>query len=76
MDCWTAYYYGEHISDDDLSTMIKETEEVVRYFERRRLNGSLVIKALRMELESLRSMASNRAFSKSLESLPTCDLTT
>lgn len=32
MDCWTAYYYGEHISDDDLSTMIKETEEVVKYF--------------------------------------------
>ena len=76
MDCWTAYYYGEHISDDDLSTMIKETEEVVKYFERRRLNGSLVIKTLRMELESLRGMVSNRAFSKSLESLPTCDLTT
>lgn len=76
MDCWTAYYYGEHISDDDLSVMIKETEEVVKYFERRRLNGSLVIKTLRMELESLRNMVSNRAFSKSLESLPTCDLTT
>jgi hypothetical protein len=76
MDCWTAYYYGEHISDDDLSTMIKETEAVVKYFERRRLNGSLVIKTLRMELESLRGMVSNRAFSKSLESLPTCDLTT
>ena len=76
MDCWTAYYYGEHISDDDLSTMIKETEEVVKYFERRRLNGSLVIKTLRMELESLKGMVSNRAFSKSLESLPTCDLTT
>lgn len=76
MDCWTAYYYGEHISDDDLSAMIKETEEVVKYFERRRLNGSLVIKTLRMELESLKGMVSNRAFSKSLESLPTCDLTT
>jgi hypothetical protein len=29
-----------------------------------------------LELESLRGMVSNRAFSKSLESLPTCDLTT
>lgn len=76
MDCWTAYYYGEHISDDDLSVMIKETEAVVKYFERRRLNASLVIKTLRMELESLRGMVSNRAFSKSLESLSTCDLTT
>ena len=60
---------SEHISDDDLSTMIKETEEVVKYFERRhplpRLNASLVIKTLRMELESLRGMVSNRAFSKS-----------